>query len=387
MYNRKLVFTAACLGMLIFGIVLTTLGAILPFITEKFGIDKTSAGSLMLLMSFGILIGSLIFGPIVDRHGYKKLLIICVILIFICLEIIAYAPNLSLLRLAIFIVGLVGGVINGGTNALVADISKEGKSAELSVLGIFFGIGAIGVPLFMGSLLKYLTYYQIMAGIGSIVILPLLFFILLRFPSPKQAQGFPIKEGLSLLKEITLILFGIILFFESGMEITVSSWSALFVKEELAITANKAVLYLSFYWLGIVLARLVLGYILKKISSMVVQFTSVGIAFVGALFMLFSNHLHLSIAGLFLLGCGFAAGYPVMLGYIGNLYPKLSGTAFSIVFVMALIGGMILPYLTGILGQSLGLRTSFIIIPISLCCLAILFGIVLKRMPYSNLSK
>ena len=387
MYNRKLVFTAACLGMLIFGIVLTTLGAILPFITEKFGIDKTSAGSLMLLMSFGILIGSLIFGPIVDRHGYKKLLIICVILIFICLEIIAYAPNLSLLRLAIFIVGLVGGVINGGTNALVADISKEGKSAELSVLGIFFGIGAIGVPLFMGSLLKYLTYYQIMAGIGSIVILPLLFFILLRFPSPKQAQGFPIKEGLSLLKEITLILFGIILFFESGMEITVSSWSALFVKEELAITANKAVLYLSFYWLGIVLARLVLGYILKKISSMVVQFTSVGIALIGALFMLFSNHLHLSIAGLFLLGCGFAAGYPVMLGYIGNLYPKLSGTAFSIVFVMALIGGMILPYLTGILGQSLGLRTSFIIIPISLCCLAILFGIVLKRMPYSNLSK
>ncbi len=384
MYNRKLVFTAACLGMLMFGIILTTLGAILPFIIEKFGIDKSSAGSLMLLMSFGILTGSLIFGPIVDRYGYKRLLIIGAILIFVCLEAIAFAPSFSLLRLAIFIIGFVGGVINGGTNALVADISEEGKSAELSILGIFFGIGAIGVPLSMGSLLKYLSYHHIMAGVGFVVIIPLLFFIFLGFPSPKQAQGFPIKEGLSLLKEIPLILFGMILFFESGMEITVGSWSALFVKEELAITANRAVLFLSFYWLGIVLVRLILGYILKKISSVIVQFTSVGIALIGALLMLFSNNLHLSIAGLFLLGSGFAAGFPVMLGYVGNLYPKLSGTAFSIAFVMALTGGMILPYLTGIMGQSLGLQTSFIIIPISLCCLAILFGIVIKRIQNIN---
>jgi fucose permease len=72
-----------------------------------------------------------------------------------------------------------------------------------------------------------------------------------------------------------------------------------------------------------------------------------------------------------------------MLGYVGDLYPKLSGTAFSIAFAMALTGGMILPYLTGIMGQSLGLRTSFIIIPISLCCLAVLFGTVIKRIQKS----
>ncbi len=384
MYNRKLVFIAACLGMLIFGIVLTTFGAILPFIIEKFVIDKASAGSLMLLMSFGILTGSLIFGPIVDRYGYKSLLIRSAALIFISLEAIAFTPRFSFLRLAAFIVGLVGGIINGGTNALVADISDEGKSANLSILGIFFGIGAIGVPLLMGALQKYFTYEHILAGVGFIVIIPFLLFVFLRFPSPKQAQGFPIKEGLSLLKELTLISFGMILFFESGMEITVGSWSALFLKEELAVTADKAVLFLSFYWLGMVLTRLILGYLLKKTSPVIVQFSSVAIALVGAFLMLFSNSLFLSIPGLFLLGCGFAAGFPVMLGYIGNLFPKLSGTAFSIAFVMALTGGMILPYLTGILGQPFGLRMSFIIIPISLCCLAILFGMVIRRIQKAN---
>jgi len=35
MYNRRLVFWAACLGMLMFGIVMTTLGAILPSVLDK----------------------------------------------------------------------------------------------------------------------------------------------------------------------------------------------------------------------------------------------------------------------------------------------------------------------------------------------------------------
>lgn len=378
MYNRKLVFIASCLGIFMFGIILTTLGAILPFIIEKFGIDKTSAGSLMLLMSFGILTGSLIFGPTVDRYGYKILLVICSAVIFIGLEAIAFSPNFGLLRFTVFIVGLAGGVINGGTNALVADISEDGKSANLSILGIFFGVGAIGVPLLLGSLLQYFSYENIMGGVGFFIVIPFLVFLAVRFPAPKQAQGFPIKQGLNLFSELPLILFGFILFFQSGMEITVGSWSSLFFKEELTIDANKAVLFLSFYWLGIMLTRLILGYLLKKISPVIVQFSSFGIALVGALLLLFSSNLNLAIPGLFLLGCGFAAAFPIILGYVGDRYPKLSGTAFSIAFVMALTGGMIFPYLTGFTGQSLGLRISFIAIPINLGCQAILFWIVLK---------
>ena len=74
-YNRKLVFWAACLGMLTFGIVMTVLGAILPPVVERFGVDKAEAGSLFLLMSLGILAGSVVFGPVVDRYGYRGLLL------------------------------------------------------------------------------------------------------------------------------------------------------------------------------------------------------------------------------------------------------------------------------------------------------------------------
>ena len=133
MSSRRALFVCACLGMLTFGIVLTTLGAVLPTVIERFGIDKAQAGSLFLLMTFGILAGSLVFGPMVDRYGYKGMLLLATALIVIGLEGIAYASSLMLLRLAIIFIGFGGGIVNGGTNALVADISSEGKGASLRV--------------------------------------------------------------------------------------------------------------------------------------------------------------------------------------------------------------------------------------------------------------
>jgi MFS family permease len=52
----------------------------------------------------------------------------------------------------------------------------------------------------------------------------------------------------------------------------------------------------------------------------------------------------------------------------------LSGTAYSITFAMALTGGMVLPYLTGVLGASYGLRPSFLVVPAALAGITALLG-------------
>ena len=75
MYNRNRVLAAACLGMLLFGVVFLSLGSVVNLLQAKFNLDANSIGTLTALLPLGILGGSLVFGPIVDRYGYKLLLI------------------------------------------------------------------------------------------------------------------------------------------------------------------------------------------------------------------------------------------------------------------------------------------------------------------------
>jgi MFS family permease len=55
----------------------------------------------------------------------------------------------------------------------------------------------------------------------------------------------------------------------------------------------------------------------------------------------------MAFAAVITTGLGLAAGFPVILGYVGQLYASLSGTAFSIALVIALLGNTILNYLFG----------------------------------------
>ncbi|HEY5391508.1 MAG TPA: MFS transporter, partial [Hanamia sp.] len=146
MYKKRLVFWAACIGILFFGMAITTLGSVVPQLRIKFHLDDISAGTLFSILPFGILMSSLFFGPFCDRYGYRVLLALTCFSMFIGFEGIAYAPSLFILKICVFLFGLGGGAINGATSALVSDISEKEKGANLSLLGVFFAIGALGMP-------------------------------------------------------------------------------------------------------------------------------------------------------------------------------------------------------------------------------------------------
>jgi MFS transporter, FHS family, glucose/mannose:H+ symporter len=378
--GRRGVVAVAYLGMLAFGIVLTTLGSVLPSLVERFGLAKADAGSLFTILSFGILLGSLVFGPVVDRRGYKGMLLLALVLIVAGLEGIAFASSPGWLRAAVALIGFGGGIVNGGTNALVADVSAEGRGAGLSLLGVFFGIGAAGVPFALALLLDRAAYGTLIAALGALVLVPIAVAAFTRFPTPKQTQGFPLGDAGRLLRDPVLLLFGLMLFLQSGMEITVGGWTATYFQEELGVDGQRALVFLSLYWLGMMLARLALGAVLRRAAPARVLLACLGLALAGAALLLGTRSLGLAAVGVFLLGAGFAATFPVVLGLVGDRYAQLSGTAFSVVIVMALTGGMLLPFATGALGATYGLRGSFLIVPAALLLLAVLLTVVSRRL-------
>jgi fucose permease len=72
--------------------------------------------------------------------------------------------------------------------------------------------------------------------------------------------------------------------------------------------------------------------------------------------------------------------FPVMLGFIGDRYARLSGTAFGVAIAMALVGGMLGPYVAGLLGERQGMRASLLIVPSALLLLIPLLGVLSRRL-------
>jgi len=377
--SHRSVFAAACLGMLLFGVTLTTLGSVLPPLTDRYDLAESDAGSFLALMSLGILAGALVFGPVVDRYGYRSVLMVGAFGVGGGLAVIAAAPRANLLAPAMLVFGFGGGLLNGSTNALVSDISSDERGSGLAKLGIFFGLGAFGVPFLLGLLIEWVSYRAIVGGLAILVLAPLLDFALVRFPPPKQAQGFPLRRIGALLGDPALLLVGAMLFLQSGMEITLGGWSAQYVRKELNLREGRSILVLSLFWVGMVAARLFLSALLKSRSPRAVYPAFLGVALVGAGLLLALQSPVAAGLGLFFLGAGLSAGFPVLLGLLGGRYQDLTGTAFGAVIVMALLGGSALPFATGVLGERYGLRASLVAVPLCILAQGMLFAPLLRR--------
>ena len=353
-YHKNLVFTAACIGMCFFGVSMITLGSVLPSLVTKLGLSGLQTTSLVTFLPLGMLIGSLIFGPIVDRFGHKALLVPSCIIVLSGLEGLIFFESIPLLQLSIVGIGLGGGILNGETNALVSDISEKGS--RLSFLGMFYGLGALGIPSLLGVLSEHYSFETILQGIGIIMLAGILFCIPVRFPAPKQAQGFPVKEGLGLLKESSLLLLSSILFFQSGIEGVCNNWSTSYFGQVTDIPANQALIALTCMVAGLTAARMLQIVIFKKIKPATVLPYSLILTAIGFGLLTASPGFIRAATGMVLVGMGLSSTYPVILSILGTRYPALSGTAFSIALAIALVGqaamnglmGMVSVYAGGI---------------------------------------
>ena len=344
MHRPNAVFAAACLGMLLFGIVFLSLGSVNNMLSERFGLDDTEIGTLTALLPAGILAGSLAFGPVVDRFGYKWMLVAASLVVGGGLEGLAFAESRALAKAIVFLLGLGGGVLNGATNALAAEVSAGERGAKLSLLGVFFGIGALTMPSTLAVLSAHFSLSGIVAGVGALVLVPAAYCVAIEFPPPKQrVEKFSLTRGLGLLREPVFLVAGLALAVQSGMEGMSNDWMTRYFKKVTLAGAGaewKTQVGLAAVTLGMVLARLALAGLLKRVDSRAVLVGSVAVAAAGAGLLMGAPSYGVALAAALLIGAGLAAGFPIVLGYIGDLHPHDTGTAFSTIFVLALTGNM-----------------------------------------------
>jgi len=385
-FNRKPVFWSAYLGMLLFGIGLLTLGSVLPDLMSKHSLDAVGAGTLFSIMPLGIIGGSLLFGPVCDRYGYKPLLVLSSLLMFAGFEGLALTNTTGLLTISVLMIGLGGGAINGATNAVVADISTTGKGANLSLLGVFFGIGALGMPLLLSILEKSVDFEVIISATGFLALAAALIFFLVVFPPAKQSGGISMKMISGLVSDSVILLIAFFLFFQSAFEGLINNWTTTYLIDHLSVSQSSALIALSSYVAGMTVTRLLIGSVLRNVPEKTLLFSSFVVIFAALVLIWVSGSVTMAAAAFALLGTGLAAGFPTMLGIVGNRYPDISGTAFSFVMAVALIGNILVNYSMGLVTENFGIThlTTFTFAELALL---VILGVMIFRKLKHNPTK
>jgi len=222
---------------------------------------------------------------------------------------------------------------------------------------VFYGLGAMTMPTLINILKNHLSSQQIISWVGWSILLVVLVFFVIRFPQPKQLQGISMDQVMPLLRSKSILLGGFILFFASGNEGISNNWLTTFLENHKSLIREQALFSLSALVFSLTIARLVLGKLLKIYSSSKIFMLSLVCQAVGAGFLFWGSDYLVLMTGVVFLGLGMAAVFPIMLGYVAELFAQWSGTAFSIALALALTGNMLINYSTGYLIQAKGVAT------------------------------
>ncbi|MCQ2142065.1 MAG: MFS transporter [Bacteroidales bacterium] len=331
-YSTSAVFVAACAGMGFFGVTMLSLGPILG----QLNTIVEGANALPSTMSIGIILGTVLFGPIVDKFGYKWLLIISSALALLGVQGLAQFSQIGLLHASIACLGLGGGILNGLTNALVSDIYDDSKrGGRLGVLGAFYCIGAL-----LWTLLNYFIadFHTPLYAMSALMAGFIAYFCCIAFPQAKPSENVSLKKSLGLLKYPALILFAIVLFFESGFEGASGSFTVEFFTKTGAMNAKAATLAMTWFTIGMMAGRFPLGAITRKLKDLGTLYTYLSVALVGVIVFWLAQTPAAAYASMTLIGFGVGATYPVILNFIGGTFRELSGTAMSVALFIALLG-------------------------------------------------
>jgi FHS family glucose/mannose:H+ symporter-like MFS transporter len=370
---RRLQATAFA-GMFLYGIAAALLGATLPLLSERLEIGLGRVGTLFLVLNGCMLASSFALGSLQDRHGMKPQLVAGPLVVGAALLAVAGAERYAQLLPAVALLGVGGTAINSASNTLVADLFPDpaAKTAALNRVGLFFGIGALLIPLLIGLLLRAAGLGWILVGAAGLCACVAAANAMPAYPPAKHAGGLSLAQSARFARDPLVLRLGLLLFFQSGNEFILGGFSTTFLTSELGMSVRAASYALSGFWGALMLTRTWLGRGPSALTAERLILLSAGASAVVTALLVTAPGPLLAVAAVVALGATVAGIFPAVLGVAASRFPAHSGSVFGILFTMALSGGMTLPWITGQAAAARGLRPALALVVLQFLAVAAL---------------
>ncbi|VVO82647.1 3-hydroxybenzoate transporter MhbT [Pseudomonas fluorescens] len=191
---QVIVLTLCFLIVLVDGFDTAVIGYIAPALREEWGLAPVQLAPVFGAGLFGLMIGSLILGPIADAIGRKRILLVCVFLFGISTLVSAYSPSVAILTGLRFLTGL--GL--GGAMPTCITLTSEYSPARRRMIMVTLSWSGFTAGLALGGLLaaQIIPVFGwrgvlILGGVVPLAMLPFLAFFLpesVRFMASRPGQ-------------------------------------------------------------------------------------------------------------------------------------------------------------------------------------------------------
>ncbi len=356
---------AAILAIFVYGMIAAMLGTILPGLSERFKLTPRQNGTIAFFQALGLMIASVGVGPLIDNEGKKIGLVLGLALIAAALGLLPRSRGFGGIVALLFVLGLGGGIVVTGANALVSDVAESYRATALNLVNLFFGLGGMATPFISANLLKRDTVKLCYAA-GAFALVALLVQIAAPIPGPSGTQSFVLAEAGAVLGRPILLLLGLFLFLYVSCEVGIWNWFAQHLMAE-GIPESRALNILSLgFALGLLVGRVAVSPVLISVSPQTVTlWASVAMA-VTTWLALRARGVTAAWVLVFLAGVAMAPVFPTTLAIVGNAFPRMTGTAIGFAITCGWIGLAVSSRIIGAIagGDPKRLRKALLVIPV-----------------------
>ncbi|PCL93414.1 MFS transporter [Paenibacillus lautus] len=356
------------------------LGSAWPVIWPDIGSSVGSAGIVSMVIAGGTIVSSLASGSMIKRLGTGRITLFSCFLTAGALLGFSLAPSMAWLVVLAIPLGLGAGAVDAALNHYVAE---NYKAHHMNWLHCFWGVGATMGPIIMSSYIADHNSWRSGYTTVSIIQFSLVIILLITLPlwkrvaamrendrpqtenvvdNEKRQQEQIVKAGIFRIRGVKPTLTAFL--FYCGVETTVGLWGASYLVGAKHISADTAAIWISLYYGGITLGRLITGFITLKVGNRLLIRYGQLITILGGIILVLPLSASFSLTGFMLIGLGLAPIYPGLLHETPSRFGKEhSAKLMGYQMAVAYTGTTLLPPMFGLVASqtSIGLFPSVVL--------------------------
>jgi MFS transporter, AAHS family, 4-hydroxybenzoate transporter len=180
-FQLKLLLTCAAV-LFLDGFDTLAIGYVAPSLAKEWGLSKAALGPVFSAGLFGLMIGALLFGPLADRIGRKKIIIFSTLAFGIGTLITAFVQDVNSLLAIRFLTGLGLGGAMPNTIAITSEFNPRRRRATMvMIMFCGFSVGAALGGFLAAALIPQFGWRSVFV-VGGAVPLLLVPILALRLP-------------------------------------------------------------------------------------------------------------------------------------------------------------------------------------------------------------